>query len=299
MDMISAICVSHASRYALLQRAIYSFAAQDYVNRELLISISDSEYFDKVKSWILDDRHEGVDLSNVYLLKTDETHVGRQVVEAFQKSSGAYIAVWSDDNLSHSSRLSSQIKKSLECATVVSMSFCYFYDSNELFVTDYCQPGRDITSKCAVSSLIVPRDHFFGSFLQQMHSHYHWSSGLVRKLASMFPSQGYRHLSSKEDGFLFMQGVHGDNQRGPGYHRILGSQLPLTWTREKVLAHADKIDATLAGYMFPSKSVDVAGRDVAACKITGSNIRQWPKWFDTTFSSDKTVLSIEGLRSWM
>ena len=163
MDTISAICVSQPSRYAMLQRAIYSFALQDYANRELFISISDNEYFDKVKAWILDDRHENVDLSNIYILRTDETHLGKQAAEAFNESSGDYIAVWSDDNLSHSTRLSSQVLKSVECATVVSMSFYYFYDSDELFVTDYRQPGRTMLSKCAVSSLIVTRDNFFVS----------------------------------------------------------------------------------------------------------------------------------------
>ena len=291
---ISAICVSQPSRYAMLQRAIYNFVLQDYANRELFISISDAEYFEKVKGWLLDDRHEGVDLTNVYLLRTNESHLGKRAVEAFKESSGDYIAVWSDDNLSHSTRLSSQVLKSVECATVVSMSFYYFYDSDELFVTDYQQPGRNMLSKCAVSSLIVTRENFFGAALQNSYPTAHWPSVLVKKLASIFPFQRYRHLPNKEDGFLFMQGVYGDNHRGSEYHRVMGSQLPLTWTRDQVLAHADEIDEILAGYMFPLKTIDVAGRDAAACIIKGKNISQWPKWFDTTLSSDNSVLSVEG-----
>ena len=106
---------------------------------------------------------------------------------------------------------------------------------------------------------------------------------VLGSLASVFPAQKYRHLSGKEEGLLFMQGVHSDNQRGIEYHRMQGSRLPLTWTREQVLAWSHEIDEILGGYMFPNEVVDVAGKDAAACTISGSHIRQWPLELESVY----------------
>ena len=289
-DVISALCISQPSRYGLLQRAIYSFAVQDYSDKELLISIADAEYYDQVTQWLTDDRHEGVDLSTVHVLFTEEKHLGNRAVEIFKKSVGDYIAVWSDDNLSHFTRLSRQKEKSVECATVVSMSFYYFYDSDELFLTDYCQPGRRFFARCAPSSLMVPRDDFFCVSLQKAEAHCHWPSQLLIRLERNFPFQRYELLQDVEDGFLFMQGVAGDtHQRTTEYHRIAGSMLPLTWTREQILSEAHRIDHILGGYTFPHKTVDVAGKDAAACVISGENIHCWPCWFDPIFSQNSLI----------
>ena len=185
--------------------------------------------------------------------------------------------------MSHSTRLSLQLAKSKECATVVGRSFYYFYDSDELFITDYRQPGGTFLSKCAVSSLIVSRDDFCYESLQRGKPTEYWPYILLRKLALAFPSQKYCHLSEKEDGLLFMQGVHSDNQRGIAYHRMQGSMLPLTWTREQILACSHEIDEILGGYMFPNEIVAVAGRDAAACTISGSHIRQWPSELESVY----------------
>jgi hypothetical protein len=280
-DKISALCVSYPLRYGLLQRAIYSFAKQDYENRELLIGIHDEEHVERVSDWLEDSRHQDVDLSNVRVLRTEDKHIGRQVVDIFKESSGKHIAVWCDDNLSHRSRLSIQKDESLEYSTVVSTSFYYFYDSNELFVTDFCQPGRTLVEKCAVGSLLVSRDHFSCASLLAGVADLHWPSVLVISLAHNFPCQLYRHLQGADYGFLFMQGSNGDNQRGAAYHRTLGTGLPLTWSREKVLSHSGTIEKVLDGYMFPCDRVDVAGRDAAACAISGESVHTWPDWFDS------------------
>ena len=285
-DKISAICVSYPSRYGLLQRAIYSFAGQDYKNRELLIGIHDEEYFERVLSWLDDPRHQDTDLSNVRVLRTEDSHIGQQVVEVFKESSGNYIAVWCDDNLSHRRRLSMQKDESFEYATVVSTSFYYFYDTNELFITDFHQPGRTLVEKCAVGSLLVGRDQFSCASLLAAPANQHWPSVLVKALANNFPSQLYRHLRDADYGFLFMQGVHSDNHRGDTYHRTLGTSLPLTWSREKILSCADTIDQVLDGYAFLHDIVEVAGRDAAACVVSGENIHQWPDWFVSPVLSD-------------
>jgi len=295
-DVISALCISQPSRYGMLQRAIYSFAAQDYADKELLISIADVEYYDQVTQWLTDDRHEGVDLSAVHVLLTEEKHLGNRVVEIFKKSVGDYIAAWSDDNLSHFTRLSRQKEKSVECATVVSMSFYYFYDSDELFLTDYRQPGRKFFGRCAASSLIVPRDDFFCVSLQKAKASCHWSTEILIRLERNFPFQRYRHLQDMEDGFLFMQGVAGSTQReiaGDNYHRHTGSMLPLTWTRKQILSEAHRIDHILGGYTFPHKTVDVAGKDAAACVISGENIHCWPSWFEPIFPQSSLIVASE------
>jgi len=278
-EKISAICVSHPPRYGLLQRSIYSFAGQDYEDRELLIGICDPDYYDRVSSWLEDSRHEDVDLSNVRVVRTESDPVGHQVVDVFKESSGDHIAVWCDDNLSHRCRLSVQREESFEYATVVSTSFYYFYTTNELFITDFHQPGRTLVEKCAVGSLLVRRDQFSCSALLQEAKEIHWPSVLVRALAAHFPFQLYRHLRDADYGFLFMQGVHSNNHRGDAYHRELGTRLPLTWERKKILSCSDRIDRVLDGYLFPQGTVEVAGRDAAACVISGDNIRQWPSWF--------------------
>jgi hypothetical protein len=285
-EKISAICLSYPSRRGLLQRAIYSFVGQDYKDRELLVGIHDEEYFEQMSSWLADSRHVDVDLSSVRVLQTEHSHIGQQVVEVFKESSGEYIAVWCDDNLSHRQRLSVQKEESSKYATVVSTSFYYFYDTNELFVTDFHQPGRTLVEKCAVGSLLVRRDQFSCASLLGSPEDAHWPSVLVRALANNFPSQLYRHLRDADHGFLFMQGVHGDNHRGDTYHRTLGTRLPLTWSREKVLSCSDTIDQVLDGYTFPQSIVEVAGRDAAACVISGENIHQWPDWFVSPVLSD-------------
>ena len=284
-DMISAICVSKPSRFGFLQRAIYNFATQDYENCELLIAVTDGEYHNKIADWLNTETVSefGLHDKRVKLILSDKINISLSALEAFKQSTGNYIAVWSDDNLSHSTRLSSQLKKSKECATVVELSFYYFYDTDELFVTDYRQPGGTAASKCAVSSLIVSRDDFGCEALLHGHPHDHWPAVALGSLASVFPAQKYRHLSGKEDGLLFMQVVHSDNQRGIEYHRTQGSRLPLTWTREQVLDWSREIDEILAGYMFSGETIDVAGKDAAACTISGSHIRQWPLGFESVY----------------
>jgi len=284
-DMISAICVSKPSRFGFLQRAVYNFAMQDYENCELLIAVMDGEYRNKIAAWLNTEavRAFGSQDKSIKLILSDKINISLSALEAFKQSTGNYIAVWSDDNLSHSTRLSSQLKKSKESATVVEMSFYYFYDTDELFVTDYRQPGGTPVSKCAVSSLIVSRDDFCCEALLHGNPRSHWPAVALKNLAAVFPAQKYRHLSDKEDGLLFMQVVHSDNQRGIEYHRTQGSRLPLTWTREQVLDWSHEIDEILAGYVFPNEVVDVSGKDAAACTISGSHIRQWPLELESVF----------------
>lgn len=295
-DSISAICVSMPSRYGFLQRAIYNFTSQDHYDRELLVAIHDEEYFEKVSSWLVDSRHVNIDLSRVRVLRTTDAHIGKQAAEAFKESSGNYIAVWSDDNMSHRRRLSSQLSvtKDLGVGTVMSSSFYYFHDMSELYVTDYYQPGCNLCTWCAPSSLLVPRELFFVVSLRQSDPTAHWSSVLVKRLGYSFPEQKYHHLRDTEHGFLFMQCVGTDNQRGIEHHRKLGCRLPLTWTRDQLLENADDIDNILNGYTFPRKTVDVAGRDAAACTISGENIHQWPDWFDLPLPADGLTLNSEG-----
>ena len=295
-DLISAICVSMPSRYGFLQRAVYNFASQDYYDRELIVAIYDEEYFGKVSSWLSSKQHVNIDLSRVRVLRTTDSHVGKQAAEAFKETSGDFIAAWSDDNLSHARRLSSQlaVTKDLNIATVVSSSFYYFYDTEELYVTDYYQPGHKLSEWCSPASLITPRESFFPVALQLSGAQSHWPSTLVRRLGYSFPNQKYHHLRDVDYGFLFMQGVGSDNQRGIERHRKLGCRLPLTWTRDQILARADDIDNILSGYTFHRKTVDVAGRDAAACTISGENIHQWPDWFDSPLPADGLTLNSEG-----
>ena len=283
-EKISGLCISHPSRYGLLQRAVYNFLDQTYQNTELVILVTDSNYHALLLGWLRDKRHSAKKLnqlkSKVLLRRVDEGSLKLMATYGVSLCSGEYIAVWDDDNLSHPTRLEKQLEHSRDYPSVFSKSFYYFYDSDELYITDYSQPGGNATERCCVSSLMFHR-HMFPPLVMGRHTGGLWNGEMVTLFASSFPEQQYTHIQDIELCLLFMQCSNGDNLRGQQFHRRQGGDLPSTWSRDEVLANTKLVESLLKGYKFSNRSkIDVAGKDAAACSITES-IESWPRWFLT------------------
>ena len=282
-DKISAICISHSSRYGLLQRSIYNFLDQTHYNSELVVLVSDSNYHALLLGWLRDKRHEPgkrEELNDRVILRhiPHSSHFTTTATYGVAASSGDYLVVWDDDNLSHPDRLAVQLEHSRDLPSVFSKSLYYFYDSNELYFTDYSQPGGDAMARCA-GSILMFRRHMFPPLEATRHnSSSVWYAGMLSLFASSFPEQQYTHIQDVDDCMLFMPCSTGDNLRGQMYHRGQ-ADLPATWTRETVLENVDKLEGVLRGYRFSDlDSIDVAGKDASACTISW-DIDKWPSWF--------------------
>ncbi len=282
-ERISALCISHPSRYGLLQRAVYNFLEQQYEDTELVILVDDSNYHALMLGWIRDKRHPPEVLeqlkSRIVLRHVAGANLAQMATYGIALCSGDYIVVWDDDNLSHPLRLSKQLEQSREYPSVFSKSLYYFYDSEELYVTDYAQPGGDAEERCAVSSLMFHRRMFPPLDMGRHGGGRSWNGAMVSLFASSFPEQQYTHIQDIDLCVLFMQCSTGDNFRGQQFHRRQGSDLPATWTRDQILSDTAMIEKAVKGYRFSNtKKIDVAGKDAAACVIS-EDIKEWPRWF--------------------
>lgn len=282
-DKISALCISHSSRYGLLQRSVYNFLEQTYENAELVILVDDNNYHALLLGWLRDKRHSSQVLeqlkSKVCLRKIEGVGLTSMATYGVSLCSGDYIVVWDDDNLSHPTRLAAQLEYSREYPSVFSKSFYYFYDSDELYVTDYSQPGGDAAERCCTSSLMFHRRMFPPLDVGRHAGRILWNDRMVSVFASSFPEQQYTHIQDIDLCLLFMQCSNGDNFRGQHFHRRQGSDLPATWCREEILTETKLIEKLLAGYRFSNRTkIDVSGKDAAACVIS-ENIESWPNWF--------------------
>lgn len=282
-DKISGICISHPSRYGLLQRSIYNFLDQTYDNSELVVLVSDKNYHALLLGWLRDKRHDEEvkkQLKERVVLRQvpEGAHFVTMATYGVAASSGDYLVVWDDDNLSHPTRLEVQLGYSKELPSVFSKSLYYFYDSNELYFTNYAQPGGTAIDRCAGSSLMFHRRMFPPLEANRRNGSSVWYGEIISLFASSFPEQQYTHIQDVDECMLFMVGSTGDNLRGQLYHRNCVN-LPATWDRETALQHAEKVEKLLEGYRFSDlESVDFAGKDATACTISW-NVNSWPYWF--------------------
>ncbi|MBN1148032.1 MAG: glycosyltransferase [Anaerolineales bacterium] len=98
-----------ASRLAMAQRAVRCFMGQTYPNKELVIVDDGAD--DSLAHWIAEQHSKALAEGQIaYLRLPDE---GRTLGElrnlAVERSSGAYVAQWDDDDLSHPRRLELQM----------------------------------------------------------------------------------------------------------------------------------------------------------------------------------------------
>lgn len=102
--LISCICVTD-NRPVLLKRAISCFEAQNYPNKELVISYPKKDLRTKT---LIENIPQSGELNILKLEREDEESVGNARNLAIAKCRGDYICVWDDDDWYHSSRLSFQ-----------------------------------------------------------------------------------------------------------------------------------------------------------------------------------------------
>jgi len=277
---ISAICVSHASRFGLLQRAIVSFARQTHTDRELLIVINQPGYLDTIRGFLADPRYEKfleeLEVPKepiVRVVHTNFRYPSEAVVYGAARAEGNYIACWDDDNLSHPERMAMQVERTTRNKpTVLSESLYYFYDSDELFLTDYAQPSGAASSRCAVGSLMFTRNHLPNLIGGDRRP---WTLTMMDVLAK---KHNYQFIAGMQH--MFMVGSNGNNWREVDLHRKLGSRLPGTKKRDQLLEMQGEIEEWLKGYHFPDDEVDVCGSDAQAFVV--SEAQKWPNWMYTT-----------------
>jgi len=102
--LISCICITK-NRVNFLKRAITCFAAQNYCNKELVISYPQNDNNTRL---LIDKILELNDLPILRLERSDNQSVGNARNIAISKCHGDYVCVWDDDDWYHSSRLSFQ-----------------------------------------------------------------------------------------------------------------------------------------------------------------------------------------------
>ena len=102
--LISCICVT-SNRPVMLQRAIDCFEAQNYPNKELVISYPKNDQNSKS---LIDHVMERSEIQIMRLEREEGESVGNARNIAISKCKGDYICVWDDDDWYHQSRLSYQ-----------------------------------------------------------------------------------------------------------------------------------------------------------------------------------------------
>lgn len=271
--LMSCICVSHPSRFGLLQRAIENFQAQRYPKRELVIVVREPAYADTIRGYLrrLNQVGDGP-TAPVHLYQRNF----RQAVEGWMQgaivSSGEVLVTWDDDNLSHPDRLTHQFFWTDERApTWLSESLYYFYDSDELYVTNYAQASGPPSERCAAASMMLHRKSFAGLDAVNRGN----PSALL--LDSMARAKGDYHFVTSA-GYVFLVGVRGDNVRGYEMHRRLGTSLPATRRRDWILERQDELTQALDDYSWPTSEVHVCGRDGAAFIYKPKSL--WPRTFE-------------------
>lgn len=271
--MISAICVSHSSRFGLLQRAVLNFLSQDYPNKELLIVVSEDGYLDRIRSFLTRPEFKAllsVNEAPIRLYQYKFRQPSEALSHALAWADGSWIVAWDDDNLSHPERLGWQLSQTdMNRPSFLAQSLYFFYDSDELFLTDYSQPAGQPWERCAVSSMMFHR-HAYQPLENQSQSV--WA---IAALGRLLANRNYDLIAG--DPTMYLVGANGDNARGVEYHRKAGSQLPNTTKREALIANQALLETRLKAYSWPKPEIEVQGKDAQAFKIT-DGVSVWPDW---------------------
>ena len=264
--LVSCICVTQPGRLALVQRAVLNFLTQDYPARELIIMTKDSGYAEQIHtflSMVLPSFEVTRQGSPSISLRTHSFGSRQEaVVQAMAYAKGEWICIWDDDNLSHPTRIEEQLRYTPKGeASVLTKSLYFFYESSELFVSGFEQPGGEPHERCAPSSLIFSRQAYPGFDLSNQ-----------RLLKSDFPTHfiDSRHSTGRGLSLIphmphaFITCVHADNVRGGEFHRRAASGLPSTRLREWIISNEADITGALDQYQWPKADISVSGKDAQA-----------------------------------
>jgi len=268
--MVSAVCISHSSRFGLLQRAILNFLDQDYPAKELLVVTGEIGHAERIRAYLRDTRL-GPAVGQVRLLHLNFRQISDMLLHTLAKAYGAVIAAWDDDTLSHPDRFKIQLEYTTpKEASVLGESLYYYYDTDEVFVTSYAQPAGRASDRCASSSLMFYRESFSG---YNANNQLPWSAQVLETMTH----EEYLIIPSRP--MLFLAGSNGNNLRPVTWHRKQGSMLPATWKADQLQKKSESIEQALKKYSWPTAKLDVCGKDGVAMEVTGVPV--WPSWLES------------------
>jgi hypothetical protein len=259
--MISAICVSHSSRWGLLQRAILNFQEQTVGDKELVIVVNQEEYDAKIREFLGRSELHGLKIRTVC---TDFVKPGEAFRRALDVARGQFLACWDDDDQSHPRRL--EIQREMigsRPAIVLRCALYYLYEDNALFFANLYREGRPSWG-CAASSLLLSAD---AAGAVDVWRHGSWAANAVDKLNKcVLLDQAHK---------LFVVGSNGDNCRR-GHRRAL--RRSRVWTSEQIIAQTETVVAVALNYKWNAGRVIVCGLDTPAIEI--DELPAWPAELD-------------------
>jgi len=175
--LITCICITN-QRVELLKRATACFKAQNYPNKELLISYPTKDTLTK-KS--IDDLISETDIVINQIERPDDMNLGDARNQAVEQSNGIYICTWDDDDWYHPHRLTYQLS--------------------------YLQQAGDHFHACVINQLILYDQITRKSYLSFL---YPWENTLLCK-KEVFNRIRYTSLDRGEDSNI-IDIVDGDKQ---------------------------------------------------------------------------------------
>jgi len=286
--LVSCICVTQPGRLALVQRAVLNFMEQDYPNRELILMVKDEGYAEQVRTFLsltLSDLTERARPS-ISLRTHSFSSAKEAIIQGMAYARGEWICIWDDDNLSHPSRIESQLRYTPEgSASALTKSLYFFYESSELFVSGFEQPGGSPSERCAVSSLMFSRRAYPGfDIANQRQAKDSFAVNFVdraRGAMTLLP-----HLP-----YMFITCVHEDNARGAEFHRRAASGLPTTRSRDWILDNEVGLAEALDQYQWPASDVHVSGKDAQA--FTYVPEKRWPQLLEEVTVPEPAAVEAE------
>ena len=160
--LISCICITH-NRSIQLQNSIECFEAQNYPNKELVISYPITDIITKK---IVDKLLQNEVYQIKQIERTEDESLGNARNNAIRKCLGDYICIWDDDDWYHPSRLSFQFN-SMQIigqgfqASVLSRILLYNATTNKAYLSfSYTWDGTILCRKeILLQNQYANRDH--------------------------------------------------------------------------------------------------------------------------------------------
>jgi hypothetical protein len=249
-----------------VQRAVLNFLAQDYSERELIIMVKDEGYAEQIRTFLSVALPSLLDQSSYPSISLRSHPFGdmqEAVVQAMAYAKGDWICIWDDDDLSHPSRLGEQLRFTpKDKASVLTKALYFFYESTELFVSGFEQPGGGPSERCVASSLIFCRQSYPGFDLSNQRQNRDKSSFSARYIGGAGAKGELVRLPNMP--YMFVTCVHSDNMRGEEFHRRAASGLPTTRSRDWIIENEGELAEALDKYQWPDSDIYVSGKDAQA-----------------------------------
>lgn len=279
--LISCLLTTRSARWGCLQRAIMDFAAQDYPNKELIITTAEVAYAGNIMSFLT--QHPEI-AKDVQLYVRSVARTARDgYLMALCQARGDYVTLWDDANLNAPNRLSKQMAVQVQhpqAMTALRQGLYFFYETAELFVVDFEQPAGAPSRRCCANTVIVPRR----IFPQIDHT---WAKSPVSQLIDYADRSGVPLLMLAGAPFSHVVGVAGGEMRPD--HRQLAAELPGVASVAQLQADRARISLALDIYAWPGL-VAVSGPEGVAFEHTPARV--WQGLYPVRIAEDPTVEKI-------